>query len=229
MVRRKEAQTPRVEAPIPEGAWPRSYRIPRSYKPEAKVFWFSSTEIKHLILSTLIVMGVGLSIVSPRNFFPLRLTVLIGSAVIFAFSFISHELAHKAAAQYYGMWAEFRLTVLGALITLFSIISPIKLISPGAVVIAGEADKKTVGKTSIAGPAVNLVLSALFIPLAYYYPNPLVIIGAIINPWIALFNLIPFSILDGEKILWWNKKVWAVSFSISLALTFMALELFQLF
>jgi len=36
--------------------------------------------------------------------------------------------------------------------------------------------------------------------------------------WMTLLNLIPFGILDGAKVYWWNKLVWAVSFSASLVM-----------
>ena len=32
--------------------------------------------------------------------------------------------------------------------------------------------------------------------------------GAIFNSWIALFNLLPFGNLDGQKIFSWSKIVW---------------------
>jgi Zn-dependent protease len=36
-------------------------------------------------------------------------------------------------------------------------------------------------------------------------------LGARINTWLALFNLIPFGPLDGAKILKWSKGIWLVS------------------
>jgi len=35
----------------------------------------------------------------------------------------------------------------------------------------------------------------------------------------AVFNLIPFGILDGYKIFSFNKKIWALAFTASAALT----------
>jgi Zn-dependent protease len=32
--------------------------------------------------------------------------------------------------------------------------------------------------------------------------------GASFNAWIAMFNLLPFGVLDGQKIFDWNKIVW---------------------
>jgi Zn-dependent protease len=34
----------------------------------------------------------------------------------------------------------------------------------------------------------------------------------------AVFNLIPFGILDGYKIYSWNKKVWVLAFAVAVVL-----------
>lgn len=157
---------------------------------------------------------------------PGELTAL---AVVFTFSFLIHELAHKMAAQRYGLWAEFRLTMFGALITLISIISPFKIISPGAVMIGGAADKRTIGRTSIAGPLTNISLALVFLPFTEVLSGSIVpILCFAINSFIALFNLIPFGVLDGFKVFFWSKTVWAAAFFTSVVLTvysYMALPL----
>jgi Zn-dependent protease len=108
----------------------------------------------------------------------------------------------------------------GIILTAISIISPLfKIISPGAVVIAGFASKKSLGKISIAGPSTNIILSATLIALWLIIHQPILLFAAAFNAWIALFNLIPFGILDGFKVFSWNKAVWASAFTLSLALT----------
>jgi Zn-dependent protease len=39
--------------------------------------------------------------------------------------------------------------------------------------------------------------------------------AAYINAFMAVFNLIPFGILDGYKIFSFNKKIWALAFTAS--------------
>ena len=162
-----------------------------------------------------------------------QLEVLTGLALVFTFSFIAHELAHKITAQHHGLWAEFRITLYGALITLLSIISPFKIISPGAVMVGGAADRETIGKTSISGPLVNITLALVFLILAQFsHVSTLTIImgfGTMINSFIALFNLIPFGVLDGFKVFFWNKAIWAAFFAMSLSLTIYSYLAFQLF
>jgi len=145
-------------------------------------------------------------------------------ALILTSSFLIHEIAHKIAAQRQGLWAEFRLTPTGALITLISILLPLfKVISPGAVMIAGVGSKETIGKTAIAGPSTNMALATIFLAVGFisnfFNLNPgMVFFGAWINSFIAIFNLIPFGIMDGFKIFSWNKPIWGVSFSASIVL-----------
>jgi len=219
------ARAPREEKPpIIVEAEPKrpTYKYTITYlpRPTAKVFWFSTTELKHLTLGALLVMGVGLSFI-PQ--FADRPEILASLATVFTFSFLLHELAHKLSAQRFGLWAEFRLTMQGALITLLSMLLPFKIISPGVVMIAGPMTKGSAGKTALAGPFTNIILSTICIMIAISTQSEflwiIAVFGAWINAIIALFNLIPFGIMDGLKVLWWNKIVWAIAFIVSMVLT----------
>ena len=185
-----------------------------------KRFWFSPTEIKHLTISTLLVIGVGLSMLlwdQPVNL--LNIKILLSLAAVFTLLYLLHEIAHKLTAQHYGLWAEFRLTPFGALITLLSILSPIKLISPGAVMIAGPLNREIAGKTALAGPLTNLLLSIGSMAFTPYLPGIITWYSTAFNAWIAFFNLIPFGIMDGLKVFRWNKLIWGLAFIASLILT----------
>lgn len=222
----KTVTTPRSEP---------SYKYTVTVKPPQKggaIVWFSTTELKHLLAGALLTLAIGFSMPQysmPELYgLPIVLTAL---AIIFTFSFVTHELAHKITAQKYGLWAEFRITTIGALITLLSIISPFKIISPGAVMIGGAVDRRIIGKISIAGPLTNITLALFFLAFAQVLPDPIVVafkFGALINSFIALFNLIPFGILDGFKVFFWNKAMWATAFSASLALTIYSYTVFLL-
>jgi Zn-dependent protease len=211
------ARAPREAVPrvTVESKTPYEYKITFEPRPKTRTFWFSPTEIRHLAISALLVTAVGFSIVGFRSF---RTEIIVGSALVFVSVFLLHEIAHKLMAQHYGLWAEFRLVMLGVLLTLISIVSPFfKIISPGAVMIAGFADKDIVGKTAIAGPATNLALatiSFLAIPL-----SKVALFSAAFNAWITLFNLFPIGILDGWKVFNWNKTIWILVFIPALILT----------
>jgi Zn-dependent protease len=142
---------------------------------------------------------------------------------LFSLGFILHELAHKYVAQGYGLWAEFRLSMTRLLLTAISVISPIKFIAPGAVMIAGYTDKDRMGRTAFARPLVNIVITTALLIVLPVLPSAAlyqaVLAGAAINAFLALFNLIPFAVFDGQKVYAWNKRYWAALILISLALT----------
>jgi len=231
----EQARIPREDARAIIFRQEKPYEYTFSYKPfsfrRGKIH-FSSKEIIHLVIATLLVTGVGLSFITyfravySEYFSDYAMLALF--IIIFSASFFTHEISHKATAQRRGLWAEFRLTLMGAILTLFSIVSPFKVIAPGAVMIAGQTDAEGIGKISIAGPAPNIALSAIFLAAAYI-PQPelafVFTLGAIFNASIALFNLIPFGILDGFKIFIWNKKIWAAAFTTSLVLAILSYRL----
>ena len=183
---------------------------------------FSTKELQHIIIGAALVMAVGTSFILEGQTTNYSIALILGA--LFTVSFLLHEMAHKTAAQRYGLWAEFRLTLWGALITLVSIISPLKLISPGAVMISGSfVDRKIMGKTAIAGPTTNIILATIFSAAFFLTMDPLIrfifLYSAFINAFLATFNLIPFGIIDGYKIFWWNKLAWALAFTAAIALT----------
>ncbi len=184
--------------------------------------YFSPKELKHLAVAALLVVGIGLSTGLYSDAFGQGYWIYTAAAftVILTVSFFMHELAHKFTAQRRGLWAEFRLTLWGAALTLVSVITPLfKIISPGAVMISGYARKDDMGKISVAGPVTNIVLSMVMLSLAFapISYGGIFFFGAFFNAWIALFNLIPVGILDGYKIFSWDKRVWGLMFAAALA------------
>lgn len=186
-------------------------------KTEGKPFGFSRKEITHLILAALLVVGVGFTL--PYMVYT-DYTILALLSTAFAGSFLVHEIGHKIMAQRYGLWAEFRLTLMGIILTLLSLLPTyFKIIGPGAVTVKGTASTQTIGKTSIIGPTTNIMLAAAFgatAPLLTY--NRVFPLIAFYNVLIAVFNLIPLGVLDGYKVFIWNKKIWALTFTASIAL-----------
>jgi Zn-dependent protease len=208
-------------------------RLPIHRKITPKFFRFlycisSRTEITHLFLGASAVMLVGFSAAISETLAAPFLELYL---LIFALTFILHELAHKFTAKYYGLWAEFRLSLIGLMVTLISAISPlIKIISPGTVFVSGEASRAALGKVSLSGPIINMLLSIIFLIINMSSStSPFKTIfawGSIINAYVALFNLIPFSILDGVRIFWWNKYIWTVTFLFTLILVVIDLAFF---
>ena len=196
-----------------------------------KISSISSRELYALIAALLVLglsflmkyMFVGLKTVEILEIFPLIL-IVIGTG------FLGHELAHKFTAQRYGCWAEFKLWTVGAIMALlFAAISQGYLIfaAPGAVYIASRSsyfgetiDKKANGIISLVGPLVNVAGAAIFgstlaLSAILGYGNLIIgtfrflQVGVQINLLLGAFNMIPFFILDGQKVFSWDRRVWA--------------------
>jgi len=158
----------------------------------------------------------GMSILSGRfsvsGLFSVQFLILFLVSLFTAgIGFLLHELGHKFVAQKYGCAAEFRAfdkmlyLAVGLAVFLGFIFA-----APGAVMISGQITRKENGIISAAGPMVNFVLGIVFLVLGLVYPvyGSLFGIGFRINFWLGLFNMIPFGIFDGLKILHWNRYVW---------------------
>ena len=91
-------------------------------------------------------------------------------------------------------------------------IMPFKFIAPGAVMI-GLSDRSKFGRVALIGPLTNLMMGFSFLLISVYFnsASPYFTVGASFNGWIAMFNLIPFGPLDGQKIFDWNKVVWGIT------------------
>lgn len=177
----------------------------------------SRTELLHLSVATLLIIAVGLSFNSYRH-------VSWQFLVIFISAFLIHEFAHKFLAQYYGSWAEFRAQMYGLIVTAISAIPfmPFKFIAPGAVMV-GLSDRNKFGRVALIGPLTNLVMGFAFLASTYIYPyHSYLYTGASFNAWIAMFNLLPFGTLDGQKIFDWNKIAWGCTMAITMILFIVA-------
>jgi Zn-dependent protease len=190
----------------------------------------SPKELKHIGIAAALVLGIGLSIIIYRymaygiDSAYWNWAMMAFFAAFLTVSFLTHEIAHKVMAQKAGLWAEFRLTTWGAVLTFASVILPFKMIAPGAMMIGGQpTNAKDMLKISIAGVITNLFYAAVFLALTYALPVNVLTYAfaflAYINAFMATFNMIPFGVLDGYKVFMLNKKIWAAVFIPSVILT----------
>jgi len=200
---------------------------------------FSSNEIRDLFIS-FFVISLAFSILISHNNFSDAIGLLPMVMVGVGLGFILHELAHKVTAIHYGYWAEFKTWIPGLFLALISPLLGFIFAAPGAVYIYGDymTDREN-GIISIFGPLTNIVLALIFLLLFFgtiYSANLGIIreewiiqvlgstfgLGFYINSFLALFNLIPFSILDGAKIFRWNPLIWLAIFAIAGIMVFYA-------
>ena len=173
---------------------------------------FSETEGKHVLLATALMVLVGVSLVySVVLAQPLLLVLLVPGFVV---SFLGHEIAHKFMAQRNGLWAEFRTSMYGLMLTAISVVLPFKFLAPGQVTIQGSGSKEVMGAIGLVGPGFNLVLGAAFFVFAKFTTSLLssAFLGlTIFNGWLAIINLIPFGSFDGTSVYNWDKTRWVIS------------------
>ena len=186
----------------------------------------SETELKHLLIAWLAIsfaFAVVLRGWHGLNFF----LVFCISAITVGFAFILHELAHKVVAQKYGAWSEFRMAPFMLLVAILTAFMGFIFAAPGAVMIINPyLTREESGKIAIAGPMMNVALAFLFLPLAfsaYGLPKQIGEFGVMINAWLAVFNMIPVSVLDGRKVMAWDKRVYGVALGIAIVVLAMSM------
>jgi Zn-dependent protease len=180
-------------------------------------------EFKNLAISALVLaLAFGIALSGGFRAFrqPGILVLVVGmSLVAVSAGFVLHELGHRLIARRLGYFAEYSMWPVGLVVALgFSLLGFV-FAAPGAVVIYPRAtawgtinpSREKVGLISLAGPATNIGLAVAFLVLDSIQPALLFTLGARINTWLAIFNLIPFGPLDGAKILRWNKVIWLTS------------------
>jgi len=151
--------------------------------------------------------------------------LIILAALTAGIGFIVHELSHKYAAFRYGVHGEFRANTSMLFMSIFLAVMGILIAAPGAVHIFGRISRKENGVISAAGPASNVVMALLFLPLAMYGSGLLAVagqLGLLINAILGAFNLIPFGIFDGAKILDWSKPVYFTMLVVAALVVFLA-------
>lgn len=182
---------------------------------------FSNREIRDLILAWLLIsLAFGIAM---RGLADLATTIWI-SALTVGLGFLLHELAHKFTAQHYKKFAEFHASFEMLGLALLLSFTGFIIAAPGAVVISGFVSRRQNGIIAAAGPITNLVLALLSLPLFFMTSGVLELLfgyGFVINTWLALFNMIPFSIFDGAKIFSWNKVAYGIITAVSVLLLFL--------
>ena len=186
-------------------------------------FWhFSKTEIRDLAIS-LAAFSLGLSFMfhggvlggmlgfGSSLIVSVPLMFMLG-LVSFGPAFIIHELAHKFVARHYGCWAEFRADPSGLKTGVgIAFFIGFLFMAPGAVMVAGNVNRRQNGMISLAGPASNLILWLIGLPAFILIQSGvfanIVLYWMIANSILGAFNMLPFGPLDGKKIKNWSEPV----------------------
>ena len=155
------------------------------------------------------------------------LIALIGVSL----GFVLHELGHRFVARRFDCVAGYEMWPVGLVMALAFSLFGVVIAAPGAVMIRPKMafgyyvrlDKRKLGLISVTGPAMNLCLAVAFLGLYSQYSTvdfwkEVFALGALINAWLAGFNLIPFGPFDGKKILDWNKMIWVITLAVAVGI-----------
>jgi Zn-dependent protease len=182
-----------------------------------------------------VVLSVAFSIFFARGAFLARdlaaLTdVFVLSLLTVGVGFLLHELAHKVTAIRFGKIAEFRADYGMLFIAVVSAMAGFIFAAPGAVYHRGRSTRRENGLIALAGPVTNLVLAAVFFPLAFFdgFLGQVGNLGVIINCFLAAFNMLPFGPLDGKTVVNWSKLVFVIVFVPSVVVAAYAILGFSL-
>lgn len=179
---------------------------------------FSRKEVKDIVISVIV---LSLAFAYPDM---LALPVFFAvSLFVVGVAFMGHELSHRFVARKLGYFAEYRMWPQGIMLAIFfTLISNGSLIfaAPGAVVFGSfwafrKPTMDEIGKIGVSGVVFNIVLMFVLIGINLFYPHWILMYAALINAWLAIFNLIPLGPLDGVKVLHWNRGAWLIAFILA--------------
>jgi len=197
---------------IPFTSYDYSYK-----KPELK---FGREEIKELLIS-IAILSFAFSIAQSYPNYSEFIIFLPVSFLAVITAFACHEISHKYAGIKYGYWSEYRMFSAGLLFALLLSFAGFIFAAPGAVHIFGMPSREENGKISLAGPMANMAMTSIFLPLSNLgFAQSIFSSIAVINAFLAFFNLLPFGPLDGRKIMKWNFGVWLIAIVVSVLLMF---------
>jgi Zn-dependent protease len=81
---------------------------------------------------------------------------------------------------------------------------------------AGHTGSDKFGKIALSEPLTNIAQAVIYFILGITTTNSdigiLASIGYTINSGLALFNLLPFGIFDGAKVMHWDKQIRLAAF-----------------
>lgn len=184
----------------------------------------SKTEMQHLLIAWIAISFAFAFVLSDgarsNPFGETAILYFLVSLFTVGLGFILHELAHKVVAQRYNLWAEFRMSPTFLMLAVgMAYLMGWLFAAPGAVYISGPyITSEQNGRIAAAGPLTNVVLATIFLLISTQsvflkgfgeYGWDIIFLGVQINLWLAAFNMLPMSVLDGRKVLAWSKTAFA--------------------
>lgn len=157
--------------------------------------------------------------------FQMEFIRLLGAYIIAAgIALIIHEFVQNIVAYKYGADSEFKIWNLGViLVGITSYIFGNVFGLPGRnVTHSTKLSKKQEALIGLSGPFINIVFAGLFFLIKDYggFVGQIATIAIPINLLLAVYDLMPFSPMDGKNIKDWNLFVWLIIFIPTFAVYF---------
>jgi Zn-dependent protease len=142
---------------------------------------------------------------------------------------IVHDLGHRMIARKLEIDGQYRFWGLGSLTMLLtSWLFGMAFSQPGRYVFeSDDVDDRDMAFVTLSGPAVSVLFAILFLPFALIggVAGQIAVAGFIMNLMTAVYNLMPFSPMDGKVIYEWSRLFWMLTF-VPLAMFFILMTLF---
>ncbi len=183
---------------------------------------FTKKELRDLAISILVLA---------LAFSAFNIDMLLATIFVMIAVFASHEiLGHKLVAQYFECDATYKMWPLGLGLGLVTaLLGGFIFAAPGAVYISpvvrkkfaftvARLSKKQFGLIAAAGPFVNIVIGFLLMLINnFVYAWDIFVLTAQVSFILALFNMIPFPPLDGQKVIRWDWRPWLLLLASGIA------------
>jgi hypothetical protein len=187
-------------------------KIQASHVKQVAFFGYSWRELV-VAMSCLVLFSIAFVIAD-------RMTLLPGNILFYlvvgGFVVIAHDLGHRLIAYRLKVNAEFKFWGLGsATMLLTSWLFGLVFAQPSRVIIEkGEHNAEDMASVMLAGPAISLALSIIFLlmtPLGEA-ARSIGLLGFSMNMVTVVYSLMPFDPMDGKSIFAWNRAYWAILF-----------------
>jgi Zn-dependent protease len=149
---------------------------------------------------------------------------------------VGHDFGHKLVALKYKTDTEYKFWTLGTVTMILTSWLFGSVFAQPARAIIDTKDMKPSGVAfvALAGPAISLVLSLLFLLLIPFRFTPwggfiaaIGVLGFSMNMLSTVYSLMPFEPMDGGKIYGWSKLLWGMLF-IPLMIFYLVMLVFLL-
>lgn len=176
---------------------------------------FKNKEIWSLVISVLVV-SVAFTVQE------LTVSFFLQCLAIVAFSYFLHHIMQEISSESHGIHTTHDLFPIGIVAALAS-----GILSGGLAVIAipsvmkirevevkrwmlhaTRATSRDVGIPPATGVIFNLFLATVFVVLFSVFGLQVFWLGALVNFWITLANMVPYPPMDGSRVNLWSSGVW---------------------